>query len=429
MLGAYAQVLRTPGAWQFSASGFVARMPLAITGLSLVLVVSATTGSYGLAGATASAFGVAAACCTIVTSRLVDRYGQHRILPILGLLHAGALSGFVIASTMRSTVGQLALAVLAGATQPAIGSSVRARWSYALRSAPAGALRSAFALESILDECIFTIGPILATTLALHLALPAPLILSAVLTATGTWLLGRQRRTEPQPGDRHAHPAGRPSAIRSPGLAVIAASAVGIGSVFGSYEVAAVAFATDRGEASSSGIILAIWALASGLSGLWFGSRHWHAPLAKQAASCTALLAISALPAMFVPSIPWLLVVTVASGSAIAPALISTFASAERLVPPASLTEGLTWANSGLSVGFSAGVGLAGVVIDHFGTSWAFGLPVLGAGLASALVAVRASALTGRMRTSIPLEPAFGEGIDEVPGPRPGAFPEWAPDR
>jgi hypothetical protein len=54
MLRPYREVLATPGALRFSAAGFVARMPISMLSLGIVLLLSDTTGSYTLAGAVAA---------------------------------------------------------------------------------------------------------------------------------------------------------------------------------------------------------------------------------------------------------------------------------------------------------------------------------------------------------------------------------------
>ena len=73
--------------------------------------------------------------------------------------------------------------IVAGASQPAIGSMVRARW--AALAPDADRLRSAFALESIIDELIFSVGPLITAFLAFSLALPLPLIVAAVIGVVG----------------------------------------------------------------------------------------------------------------------------------------------------------------------------------------------------------------------------------------------------
>ena len=43
----YRRVLTLPGAWVFSVGGLLARMPMAMVSLGIVLLVSSRTGSYG----------------------------------------------------------------------------------------------------------------------------------------------------------------------------------------------------------------------------------------------------------------------------------------------------------------------------------------------------------------------------------------------
>ena len=50
MLTTYRRVLALPGALGFSMSGLVARLPISMISLGIVLLVSTRTGSYSLAG-------------------------------------------------------------------------------------------------------------------------------------------------------------------------------------------------------------------------------------------------------------------------------------------------------------------------------------------------------------------------------------------
>ena len=255
MLTTYRRALALPGAWQFSLTGFVARLPIAMIGLGIVLLISTTTGSYALAGVLSAAFQVAAAAGAIVSSRWIDRVGQHRLLPWLGAINAIALVGFVAAVEYGLPVVVQALVVaVAGAAQPAIGSMVRARWAAA--APDADRLRSAFALESIIDELIFSVGPLITAFLAFQLGLPLPLLVSAVIGLTGAIALALQRRSEPKPSGRDRHASddrGRGGALRQPGLLLVVVGAMGVGGVFGSYEVSVVAFTVDAGTSGRPG--------------------------------------------------------------------------------------------------------------------------------------------------------------------------------
>jgi hypothetical protein len=50
MLKPYVHLLRRPGATAFCTAGVLGRMPIAMLGLGIVILVASETGSYGLAG-------------------------------------------------------------------------------------------------------------------------------------------------------------------------------------------------------------------------------------------------------------------------------------------------------------------------------------------------------------------------------------------
>src|SRR3954452_5474139 len=81
MLSSYRRVLRLPGTLLFSVTGLVGRLPIAMVGLGIVLLVSGATGSYGLAGSVSVAYLLANAAFSIVQVRLADALGQSRALP------------------------------------------------------------------------------------------------------------------------------------------------------------------------------------------------------------------------------------------------------------------------------------------------------------------------------------------------------------
>jgi predicted MFS family arabinose efflux permease len=242
--------------------------------------------------------------------------------------------------------------------------------------------RAAFAWESILDELIFTVGPIFTAVVAVQVGLAVPLVLAAVFTMTGSFLLAAQRKTEPK-----KHPAGTPRGNVFHHRNMWRMPIIGgcFGWLFGSYEVTTVAFAENAGHPELSGVILGLWAACSGIGGLWFGHRAWGAPLQKQLVYCTGALMIAIFPAVFVRSIPGLMISGVFAGAAIAPGLITTYALTERLVPATMLTEALTWTNSGMILGYAAGTALSGFFIDAFGTTLSYLLPPIGALIAMLL--------------------------------------------
>jgi MFS family permease len=418
MFATYRSVLSVPGAAAFTTAAFIARLPIAMIALGIVLYVSDITGSYALAGLLTGVFTLSAAGFAIITSRLLDRYGQYRILPGLIALHGVALIGFtlLVANGSPRPLWFAAIAI-AGASQPAIGAAVRARWVYVLHGD--GRVRSAFALESILDELVFTIGPLLASTLALQIALPLPLVAAAGISVVGTLVFAALRSSDPPPsGGRHSDLQPR-HAWGQPGLLVMISGATGTGIVFGAFEVSAVAFARGLNSAGATGIILAMFALGSMFGGLWFGSRQFGAPLPTQLIWTSLALFIVLVPIPFLPSVLTLSIAAGIAGTAVAPVLITLFSLTQRLVPPHLLTEGLTWSNSGLAIGFSAGAAIGGSLLDTSGTRAGFGLAIGGAFLALVVAVLFRERLRRAIRPPVEGPPPVALNDEPFAGPTP----------
>jgi predicted MFS family arabinose efflux permease len=370
MLSAYSDVLRRPGAFRMSATGFLARFPMAMLGLGEVLLVSSQTGSYALAGALSATGALANAVFGPLLGRATDRYGQSRVLPLLVTVHVVSLAAFVVLVLRDAPTWSLFLSVtLSGGTFPNLGALVRARWAFILAGEPP-LLRTAFAWESVLDEVIYVAGPPLATVLAVAVADYSALLAVGLLLVGGTVLFVGSRATEPPAGG--TPPKGQGSALRFPGVLAVTAAFVFLGALFGSFEVVTVAFADEAGVRGWTGLLLGLYALASGASGVVLGAMHVRATLDRQLLWASGLLALVTIPFPFISS-PWVLgVQCLVAGLAVSPVLISGFALIERLVPNARMTEGLVWSNTGLGVGIAVAAALAGQVIDSRGASTAY---------------------------------------------------------
>ncbi len=417
MFDGYRSALALPGAVRFSSAGLVARLPNSIETLGIVLLVSGQTGSYALAGALSAAYQLAVAVGAPLTSRLADRRGQTGLLTVLCLANAALIALLVLLIVNDSpAAASFAVAALGGLTQPAIGSMVRARWAAIAPDAPT--LRSAFALESVLDELVFTVGPLLTSVLAFGVGLPAPLVVASALVLVGGLALAMQRRTAPPPAAPAEH--GERGVLGHPALFLVVVAALGIGGVFGMYEVSVVAFTAHAGQPGMSGVVLGLWAFGSMLGGIVFGGRHWAGTLPRQALVLCGLLSVALVPSVLVRQIPLLMVATFVAGVLVAPALISAFSLTERLVPVRLLTESLTWATSGLTVGFAAGTAVAGIVVDAHGPTLGFALAVGSALGATAVVAAGQRSLSRSVRPPEDLPPAASIGPDPVAGPTPG---------
>jgi MFS family permease len=129
-------------------------MPMAMSGLGTVLLISASTGRYGIAGSVSASGSLAMAVCAPQFARLADSRGQHRVLIPLVAVFTLSVAGLIAAVELHAPSWALFVpGAVAGGTMPSLGSMVRARWSVLLAGSPR--LHTAFSLESVADELCF----------------------------------------------------------------------------------------------------------------------------------------------------------------------------------------------------------------------------------------------------------------------------------
>ena len=380
MTNPYGEIFNAPGAKAFSAAGFIARLPLAMITLGIVTMLSETHGEYWLAGAVAATFAFANALIAPQVSRLVDRYGQRRILIPGTIVAVSALSGLMLATHYSASNWTLFVFAVLGGTMPSMSAFVRARWTEIYRGTPK--LHTAFAFESVVDEVIFMTGPIVSIGLSVGVFPEAGPLVATVLLAVGNLLFAAQRSTEPP---IHAQDiGGGASVIRLSSLQILVLTLVAIGAIFGTAEVTAVAFAEAQGDKAAAGFALSAYAAGSLIAGLAFGALKLKLPLPKQLLLAITLAALTTLPLLMVGDIPTLAVVLFVAGVAVSPTIIISMALVEQLVPSSKLTEGMTWAITGIGIGMALGSSASGWVIDEFGATSGFFISML-AGLMALL--------------------------------------------
>jgi MFS family permease len=372
MLTPYVDLMRRPGAAAFFCAGVLGRMPISMIGLGIVILISRETGSYGLAGAVSGVSVVAIALTGPVQGRLVDRFGQARLLLIGSLVCTAALLGLLVAVRADAPDWVLyAVAAVAGGTRPQVGSFVRARWSHVLDRGRT--LQTAYALEAVGDEVVFIVGPVLVTVLATEVSPYAALMAAAALGFAGTFWLGLLRGTDP-PGRRRAT-GSEPLPLPWLSLLLLSLIGAGLGAALGSAEVVTVAFTAEHGVPQMSGVVLAVWALGSLIAGLWYGGVHWRAPVERRLLIGAVALAVTMAPLPWVDSVLLLGVALFGCGMTIAPTLVALTACVEEWVPPQRLTEAITWTVTGLLLGVAPGNAVAGQAIDAYGASTAYWVP------------------------------------------------------
>jgi predicted MFS family arabinose efflux permease len=385
----YARLFAVPGSVAFSFAGWVARLPIPMLGLGAVLLVAAETGSYGLAGAVSGTLALSFSIASPQWARAMDRRGQGTVLRLA--MAAYLLSGvaFVAAVTAGGPRWSwFVLAAVCGAAGPNIGSLVRARWVAAL--AEAGPRQTAFALEAVVDEVVFVVGPPLVTLLATLVVPPAGFLTGIVLGTIGGLWLAAQRGTEP-PLHRPdpAAPARRWAALNASVL-VVSAAYVAVGVVFGALDVVVVGFADAEGAPALAGLALAVFAGGSLVAGLAYGVVRLPGTLTSRFLVTAVAFGLAAQLLWGVGSLAVLVGTGFVAGLTIAPVLVSGTSLVESRVPRGALTEALAWTTTGLTLGVTAGAALAGAAVDAWGAEQAFAVPALAAALAVVLALVGA---------------------------------------
>ena len=375
----YRAIFEAPGTRAFSVAGFVGRMPLSMMGIGIVTMISQVTGRYGLAGALSAALALSAAVLGPQVSRYVDRYGQRRVLRPVTLVAVAAGAGLLLCVTFEAPDWTLFAFTAVIGCVPSLGAMTRARWASIYRG-QGGMLHTAYAWESIVDEVCFIFGPIISIGLSTIWFPEAGPLLAGVFLAIGVFWLTAQRATEPKAHPREEHSGG--SALRSPGLQVLALTFVAVGSVFGAVDVVTVAFAEERGSKAAASLVLAVYALGSCLAGAVFGTLRLKGDPSRRWLLGVTTMAVSMIPLLLAGNLPLLAVALFVAGMSIAPTMVTTMALVEAHVPRSKLTEGMTWTGTGLAIGVALGSSAAGWVVDASGAAAGYVVPVVSGAVA-----------------------------------------------
>ncbi len=379
----YAAVLRTPGALKFSAAGALARLPMSMVGIGAVLMVQGLYDSYAMAGRVAAELGLAQAVLAPQIARWVDRRGQRKVLLPALLVSVAGLGGLVTAAVLGAPEWVLwPFAAVAGASQGSYGSMVRARWNHALDDPRR--LHTAYSLESSVDELVYIVGPVLATTLATAVAAPSALVVAGVAALTGGLLFVAQRATEPAVVPPDTAVRHRP-VVLVPGMPVLVLVFVAMGVIFGSMEVVTVAFAEERGSKGASGLVLAVFALGSMVAGLAYGARHFTSPAVRRFVIGMVALGPGVSLFLLAHNLWALAAAMFVAGLAIAPTVITGTGLVQDMVAGHQLTEALSWVGTSISSGASLGASIAGMRVDDAGADAGFLVPVAAAWFAALL--------------------------------------------
>lgn len=437
-LRGYARVLTHPAAIRPFLAAVLGRFPIAMNGLGMVLLIEQVRGAYSIAGIVTGSFALATAVGAPIWGRLMDLHGQPRIL-----VPTAAISGLATAGLSLSTVAGapdaflMALAMLAGLTFPPVSPAMRAAWRSIFSHE--SSRRLGYALDASAVELIFVLGPLLLSLLAGVTPPQVPLIVSAGMLVTGTWLYSatsaarahyrgraviRAAPAPPLPDLASAVEGERidrtpRTALSAPGIAGVLAVSLLMAVGFGQLDTSIVATAgTVLGSTTRLGFLFLFIAGGSALGGIVYGARSWPGTDPSRLAVLMSAFAATLVPWPFLlqtprPPLPLLFTLLFLTGLTIAPSLIIFQGLLDRLSPRNRMTEAQSLLSASQTTGVAAGTAVAGFTID----AWLAPGGITGACVAVGAAAVLAIVLRSRWRrTGTAVGPPRPEQRSASPG-------------
>lgn len=380
-LASYRRLFQLAGP-AYVAVAFAARLPLAMSQLGTLLLVSGATGSYAVGGLSAGALAVANAIGAPFAGSLADRVGQRQVVLIQSLAGATSLTLLVaLVHAGASDAAVVAVAALAGLTMPQVGPLARARW----RPITGGHRRLvdvAFSYEGAADEASFAIGPALVGLGVVAFSPSGALLLAAAMLA----LFGTAFALHPTARTVHGDGAQLPTgSLVSPALLVLVSAQLLIGTLFGATQTGTTVLATEVGQPGLAGLVHATLGVGSAVAGIataFIPERI--GPERRILVAAVALFLLSA-PLLLVGGLLGLVATVGVLGCAVAPFMIAVFTLGERVVHPSRVATTMTLLASATGLGYALGSGVAGRLADEHGYTAAFAVTVTAMALAVVL--------------------------------------------
>jgi MFS family permease len=344
------------------------RLPVGMNSLALTLLVQSQTNSFASAGLASAAYLVAAAIQAPIIGRFIDNNGPARVMFPLGIANAVALFFAVLAVHLKlPLVAILAATFVAGFTFPPVSMTIRAM--YRKSSMNDAQKQSAFAIEAVIMECAFTLGP-LAVSLALLTGQAATAVIASALLAIGGTFAFSRSGAMTRWGNVESHEDivrhwSGPLKVSAVRRALLLSTMFGAG--IGLLEIALPAFAEFVGSKAMVGWYFAALSVPSAIAGLIYGTSKISWPLNKQIL-CTALwLAIGAALMALMNASAGFIVMCAITGLAFGPMITALSLQLGKLTPMEYSTEAFTWSMTVFLTGMGAGFFIGGSLIEMQG--------------------------------------------------------------
>ncbi|WP_440087434.1 MFS transporter [Streptosporangium sp. LJ11] len=380
----FRQVLVVPGMTPLLGVSLLARAAITADATALTMyVVIALDMSYAAAGAVVAALTAGVALGGPLLGRMIDRRGLRTVLlatvvPQLVFWSAVPVLPYAILLCASFAAGLLMVPVQS-VTRQAIAAMTAA-----------GQRRAAFALESVVGELSYIVGPAAVIVCA---ATVSPGVVAwgvgaaIVVGGAGIALLDPPMRAEDEAG---GEAAGRPRRREWLGARMVAVLTMGFGvaMLLSGVDLAIVATLREAGQVSWAAVVVVVFGVTSVVGGLVYGAL----PRPMPTWLLLGLLGLLTVPAGLARDWPWLCVAVIGAGLLTAPTLSTVSDAVSRLAPAGVRGEATGMQSSAASAGFALGAPVVGVAIDASVPAGGFAA----AGLAGLLTALTGYLLSRR---------------------------------
>ncbi|WP_229811078.1 MFS transporter [Streptosporangium pseudovulgare] len=400
----FRQVLAVPEMTPLLGISLLARAAITADATALTMyIVLALDMSYAAAGAVVAALTAGVALGGPLLGRMTDRRGLRAVLtatvvsqlvfwltvpvlPYVILLGASFAAGLLMVPIQQVT--RQAIAAMTTAEQR----------------------RAAFALESVVGELSYMVGPAVVILCAAKMS-PGVVAwgLGAAIVAGGTGiaLLDPPLRAEDEADGEAADRPRRREWLEARMVAVLT-TGFGVAMLLSGVDLAIVATLQETGQVSWAAVVVAVLGVASVVGGLVYGALS--RPMSTWL--LLGLLGLATVPIGLAHDWPWLCVAVIAAGLLTAPTLSTVADAVSRLAPAGVRGEATGLQSSASSAGFALGSPVVGAAIDASTPAGGFAA----AGLVGLLTALTGYLLSRRSPAAAP-SPSSSSSSSQAPEP------------
>jgi MFS family permease len=375
LLAIYKQLFARPGALRIASAGFIARMPIAMDTIAIILFVHSVDKRYSIAGALTAVAALTTVISTPLWAKAADQMGQRRVLLTAVPVRISAFVVFIFLVKHEAPIWTWFAAIfLAESASLSMGSMTRRRWIHMIPEKDSHILSASYVFESFLDEIIYIIGPVITTAVVTAIDPMSGIILGIFFLVIGAPLIAFHRDSDPgiHPKDPELKAN---SVMRSKKLQAIAIPLTIAGGSFSAINISVVAFTDERGVKAAAGLLLGLWAFGGAVSALINGAVRWKISHGSRYLGYLMGMTAIAFTFPFISNLYLLAFALFLQGMCIAPLLPNGLSLITSSIPGSQMTQAISLATAGIPLTGALASFISGQLIDNYGARTGLWLP------------------------------------------------------